>query len=155
MKRNDRCAARKSVFKTMSLFLCKGMHIKMSRQHFSTSYLSQQTRTFTDYSTRSDRNKSSHRLLFRYRHRECFSKGPAFRNATLSLSCSLAVSCVSASTLLVAIVTQHIFDQSLLRIGSAKWKTLKQVMFEKSLLLFTVLYSQNAPCPLKTLRLLE
>lgn len=28
---------------------------------------------------------------------------------------------------------QHIFAQSLLRMGSAKWKTLKQAMFEKKI----------------------
>lgn len=89
----------------------------------------------------SDRNESSHLLLFRCGRRECFSEGPPLRHAPLRLSCSLAASCVSASTLLVAMAMQHIFAQSLLRMGSAKWKTLKQVMFEKSLLLFMALYS--------------
>lgn len=64
------------------------------------------------------------------------------RSAPLRLSCSLAAGCVSASTLLVAMAMQHIFAQSLLRMGSAKWKTLKQVMFEKkSLRLFMALYA--------------
>lgn len=108
--------------------------MEMSRQHSRTSYHSQQARTFTDYCMPlgSDRNKSSHLLLFRCRRRECFGEGPPLRHATLRLSCSLAASCVSASTLPVAMVMQHIFfAQSLLRMDSAKWKTLKQVMFEK------------------------
>lgn len=116
-------------------FLCRALHVEMSRQHSRTSYQSQQARTFTDYCMPlgSDRNESSHLLLFRCRRRECFGEGPPLRHATLRLSCSLAASCVSASTLLVAMVTRHIFAQSLLRMGSAKWKTLKQVMFGKNL----------------------
>lgn len=115
-------------------FFFKALHIEMSCQHFCTSCLSQQTGTLTDYcpAFSSDGNKSSHHLLFRRRRRERFSEGRAFTNATLGLSRSLAASCVPASTPLVAIVTQRVFDQSLLRIGPAKWKTLKQVMFEKS-----------------------
>lgn len=84
----------------------------------------------------SDRNKSSHRLCSGADAGNALARDQPSENATLRLGCSLAVRCVSASTLLVAIATQHISDQTLLRIGSAKWRTLQLVMFEKNLCCF-------------------
>lgn len=53
------------------------------------------------------RNKSLHLLEFPLRHGECFTEGLPLIYALLSLSRSLVETDVSASTLLVAIVTPY------------------------------------------------
>lgn len=147
-----------SSFKTMQLFSCEALQIEMSCQH-SCSHLSLTAcRMFTDdcMLLSSDRNQFSRLFLFRCRRREeRFSEGPPFRRARRRQSCSLAARRVVASTLLVAIAMRHIFDQSLLRIGSTEQKTLKRVMLQKSLLLFMTLYPGGALCPWESLSLLD